>query len=423
MSIIQLNYNLVKSKLRKDSILDPISFLNSDLQNVIEEIQKEKNTKINLLVFNNKPLYFKLKENHRFKIEHIDSIQLDYFFDSFILSKIKTNNYDLIVGIGLQEQLMANKTSGAYKNLIENLHRISETVIWQIPLHDVNGMFNWAIKDENYIEFSNSWDFLSQIGSYKTNTRSIKTPFLLMSKKYFYHNTKLYCKNKNLELLHRSNRKNSAIVVKVNNKVIKCVLLNNPQKSSLLIDEFNFLNSKSWFSKLRLNLPPVYGLYQDSYIACSSRKFLSGIQLDNLTPSTSKEQILQAFLTTCIKYAKNNIFLNDLRPWNVLWDGKECKFIDFEYASNYDQDVDNYPQIIYFFAVANYIENDFYTNSWDPKILIDILNYHTSFRSEPDKYYNNMWVSLPKYSKEVRSISYKDLKSGFLQLVNILGEK
>ena len=205
--------------------------------------------------------------------------------------------------------------------------------------------------------------------------------------------------------------------------IIKISLSQDKEKIKLMYNESIFINKLSVLTKIRLRLPLKIQYFTGSYVSYSKRKYIEGVPLTEIKDIESTDLLLSHFLDLTIKYSENHLFMNDLRPWNIIWDGKKCHFIDFEHSSELDDDNSKYPQIVYLFAVAHFISKKLDSTFWSPDQVIDFLNTHTSFRSEPDKYYSDMCLGLPNYSRELLKISFNDIEVGFSELIDILGVK
>jgi serine/threonine-protein kinase RIO1 len=130
--------------------------------------------------------------------------------------------------------------------------------------------------------------------------------------------------------------------------------------------------------------------------------------------------MLKEFIKLCRKFSKAKIYHNDMRPWNILWNGKKCVFIDFEYSSKYDQDTSNYPQILYFFAIANYIKKLDQLKIWDIEYIIQ-QNSEYLHSNEAHKLFYTSWEKISAVSlSELLKIDYFDVKKGFKQLLELL---
>jgi hypothetical protein len=334
-----------------------------------------------------------------------------------------SKRFDLVIGIGAQEVLQSKLNIIDYKKVINKLHVISESVMWLFPTADPNNVNSWAINSDYGRDLSELWDFVSEIGTYKIHARNAYAPLVLISDKYLFIGKKILVSNKDIKIIYKSKNNYYCIVVKYKKLIIKISLRQDKEKAKLMYNESIFINKLSVLTKIRLRLPLKIQYFTGSYVSYSKRKYIEGVPLTEIKDIESTDLLLSHFLDLTIKYSENHLFMNDLRPWNIIWDGKKCHFIDFEHSSELDDDNSKYPQIVYLFAVAHFISKKLDSTFWSPDQVIDFLNTHTSFRSEPDKYYSDMWLGLPNYSHELLKISFNDIEVGFSELIDILGVK
>lgn len=404
------NYNLIQDLLLK------ISF-------VVDKIEKDSNKKLHILLLSEQYIYSYLKKNSNSKIEYLETYNTESLLKLTESIEESSKIFDIVIGIGAQEVLQSKLNIIDYRKLINKLHVISDSVMWLFPTADPNNIHSWAVNKEYGKDLIELWDLVSEIGTYKIHARNAYTPLVLISDKYLFIGRKILVRNKDMKIIHKSRNNHYGVVVKYKKLIIKLSLNQDLEKARLLNNESIFLNKLSIFTKIRLRLPLKIKYSNGSYVSYLRRKFIEGVALTEIKDIESTDLLLSHFLDLSIKYSENHLFMNDLRPWNIVWDGKKCHFIDFEYSSEFDDDNSRYPQIVYFFAIAHLISKKLDSTFWSPDQVIDYLNTHTSFRSEPDEYYSDMWLRLPNYRRELLKIAFNDIEVGFSEFIDLLGVK
>ncbi len=109
--------------------------------------------------------------------------------------------------------------------------------------------------------------------------------------------------------------------------------------------EHAFLTSVPPSLRESLRLPAPLSLNRGRSVVTIVREHVPGIQARAGDRETAR-RVMEGVLDLASRYAEASLFHNDLRPWNVLWDGESASFIDFADASNVDEDVHDLPQIL-----------------------------------------------------------------------------
>ena len=416
-----MNYQRQSLKNRKN--FDPIQDLLLKISFVVNKIKKDSNKTLNIFLLSEQYIYSYLKKNTDSKIEYLETDDTESLLKLMESIEESSKKFDLVIGIGVQEVLQSKLNTVDYRKVINKLHVISESVVWLFPTADPNNIHSWAVNREKGRDLCEPWDFVSEIGTYKIHARNAYAPLVLISNKYLFIDRKILLRNKYMKIIHKSKNNHFGRVLKYKKLIIKFSLNQDLEKAKLLNNESIFLNKLSIFTKILLRLPLKIKYSNGSYVSYLKRKYIEGVVLTEIKDIESTDLLLSHFLDLSIKYSENHLFMNDMRPWNIVWDGKKCHFIDFEYSSEFDDDNSKYPQIVYFFAVAHLISKKLDSTFWSPDQVIDYLNTHTSFRSEPDRYYSDMWLRLPNYRRELLKISFNDIEVGFSELIDLLGVK
>ncbi len=402
---------------------DPPQDLLLQISSVISKIKKNINRTPNILLLSDRKIYSYVKKDTGLSVKYIENNDSHKLFTQLDSSQKSDLLFDLVIGIGTQEVLQSKLNVENYRAIINQFYQISESVIWLVPVTDPNNINSWALSKDYGRDFIELWNFVSDLGIFKSHIRNSYSPLVVFSKKYLFLGNKLLVNNKNTKIIYKSNNDYYGLVVKFKKKIIKINLVQDLEKSKLLNNEFVFLKKLSFVTKIRLRLPIQIGFFSGSYVNHLTRKHIKGKVLTEVKEVKSIDSLLFNFLDLCRRFAGNHLFLNDLRPWNIVWNGKKCYFIDFENASEFDNDNSTYPQIVYFFAVAHFISHKLDSSFWSPDKVIDFLNTQTSFRTEPEVYYSDMWLKLPNYPTELSRINFNDINVGFTELMDLLGAK
>lgn len=414
---------LQRKLLKNRKNYNPIQDLLLKISFVVDKIEKDSNKTLHILLLSEQYIYSYLKKNSNSKIEYLETYNTESLLKLTESIEESSKIFDIVIGIGAQEVLQSKLNTIDYRKVINKLHVISDSVMWLFPTADPNNIHSWAVNKEYGKDLIELWDLVSEIGTYKIHARNAYTPLVLISDKYLFIGRKILVRNKDIKIIYKSKNNYYSIVVKYKKLIIKLCLNQDSEKAKLLDNEYIFLNKLSIFTKIRLRLPLKIKYFDGSYVSYLKRKYIEGVALTEIKDIESTDLLLSHFLDLSIKYSENHLFMNDLRPWNIIWDGKKCHFIDFEYSSEFDDDNSRYPQIVYFFAIAHLISKKLDSIFWSPDQVIDYLNTHTSFRSEPDEYYSDMWLRLPNYRRELLKISFNDIEVGFSEFIDLLGVK
>lgn len=108
-----------------------------------------------------------------------------------------------------------------------------------------------------------------------------------------------------------------------------------------VVGEAVFLDSVDDDVRARLGLPRVRALTRGRAIATLVR---DAVPDDG--PPAALDDRLRGIVDACVAFAEVGLFHNDVRPWNVLWDQRVARFVDFADSSPHDDDVRDLPQVL-----------------------------------------------------------------------------
>ena len=145
-----------------------------------------------------------------------------------------------------------------------------------------------------------------------------------------------------------------------------------------------------------LALPAIIEVHQGRAVSTVVRESVSG---DPLHPGACREQDppIGLVLEAAAAMARVGLFHNDLRPWNLLWDGRRVMFIDYADTSTSDSDVQYLPQILALAGtVASLMTSDV---PWGDAFLgatKDLAaDVHVLTRWPLEQLYETPWMTLP----------------------------
>ncbi len=125
---------------------------------------------------------------------------------------------------------------------------------------------------------------------------------------------------------------------------VECVSEDYFERSQVLAEAV-FLDHVGTELRESLGLPGVHSLARGRAVISLVRDRVAGIALRSVSPD--EVALMQAAIVDIsVNFAQAGIFHNDLRPWNVVWDGEYAAFIDFGDSSSRDDDVRGLPQIL-----------------------------------------------------------------------------
>lgn len=112
-------------------------------------------------------------------------------------------------------------------------------------------------------------------------------------------------------------------------------------------NEARFLDTASTSTKKELDLPRVLETRIGRAVNLVVRERMSGRALLPGECSVVRDLLVHSVDTMC-RWASAGLCHNDLRPWNLLWNGSSIRFVDFANCSPVDNDVQGLPQVVAF---------------------------------------------------------------------------
>jgi len=112
-----------------------------------------------------------------------------------------------------------------------------------------------------------------------------------------------------------------------------------------VVREARFLSSVSQEQRDDLRLPKLLSFRPGRCINTLTRQKMPGEVVTNF-PEPPADQVVSQLLQLAAHYARAGLFHNDIRPWNVLWDGNSIAFIDFAGVTDFEDDTEGLPQVL-----------------------------------------------------------------------------
>jgi hypothetical protein len=333
------------------------------------------------------------------------------------IESLTETKYDILFCLIPMYRMLTDLNFIKQKVFFEYILKNINTALWLIPRNDERNPLDIYLQSQKDLDFYINYDYVFELARVKIAFNSVEYPILYTSKTILLINSRFY-KND----FGRSIRNAGSIfsrVYLIKNKLYKVSLLNSDGYSTVS-REFKFLSNLRLIDKIKLRIPIKVVLNKGLVFDSLQRKNINGIGLHEIKTISDSDKILKEFIKLCRKFSKAKIYHNDIRPWNILWNGKKCVFIDFENSSRYDQDVSNFPQILLFFAIANYIKKSDRIKIWGIEDIIQ-QNSEYLYSNEARKLFYNSWEKISIVSiNELLAIDYCDVKTGFKQLIQLL---
>jgi predicted Ser/Thr protein kinase len=109
--------------------------------------------------------------------------------------------------------------------------------------------------------------------------------------------------------------------------------------------EARFLTTVDESIAVRLSLPRVRLIERGRAVSHVLRDRVEGRSLEP-GEARGSPQLLEHVVSAAADLAACGLFHNDLRPWNLLYDGSNVRFVDWAEASTCDADVRGLPQVL-----------------------------------------------------------------------------
>lgn len=109
--------------------------------------------------------------------------------------------------------------------------------------------------------------------------------------------------------------------------------------------EARFLSSVSQKQRESLGLPKLFSHQSGRCINTLTREKVLG-EVITRSCDYPTDQVITSLIQLAARYSQAGLFHNDIRPWNVLWDGNRIAFIDFAGVAELEDDTEGLPQVL-----------------------------------------------------------------------------
>lgn len=124
---------------------------------------------------------------------------------------------------------------------------------------------------------------------------------------------------------------------------VECASEDYLERSQVLAEAV-FLGRADARLRERLGLPRVRDLGRGRAVVSLVRDRVEGATHPD--PGSPVMDAMSAILDLVSDFAGARIFHNDLRPWNIVWEGARARLVDFGDSSGWDEDVRDLPQVL-----------------------------------------------------------------------------
>ena len=342
--------------------------------------------------------------------------------DSLDLEVLK-EAFDVALFLGSTNYLFLNNNIDDVEIFLNRLRNSDCTIIFEIPIFERNAFWRFSLP-KNYDWLLENAHFFSELGSVKKHPRGALRPLLLISDKLILIKNKIYLAPEITEIRHHSFIDSSSKRRRTFNLpgiTLKYQYFTS-QSENLLQKEYKNLRSmrKKFSSR---NLAPKKIYYQNGYTVSElSRGTLPGERLDYGWEASDNEKILISFIDECAKWSRARLFHNDIRPWNIIWDGTRIRIIDFADAEGVDCDPSGLPQIVLLVGLANYIVQG--PDKAEIFSLEELVSaYNKLIASSPitaELVLTESWINLNHVVEELKTISFTNLEEALLATTQLL---
>ena len=196
-------------------------------------------------------------------------------------------------------------------------------------------------------EISDNFAFVSEISPSEVPSES---PILVASDSWLFVGDTWH-RDGDLHLVKRSGNSQdfearSACFLTNDDRVIKTDLVNTDYfERSPILREALFLLKANKNTARQPGFPTLSGFSHGQAVVTSVREVVPGSTQQH-GAALAESGLCTSLVELCRTYAQSGLFHNDLRPWNVLWDGDVARLIDFADTSTRDADTMGLPQVV-----------------------------------------------------------------------------
>ena len=334
----------------------------------------------------------------------------------------KEMEFDLVLMLGGSDYLNLNYSTTQIEILLGNISTRSKIFIFEYPIIEPGAFWSISIPKNNDWIFKHFKNFF-EIDLVKKHNRGLSRPLLILTNNLILANGNFYDEKEYHNVVrhdfakHLPNRRNSYITAGVITKIelgeigIKTEL-SREAEILLRMEQENFTH---------LSFPKLQDFKQGIWVTQLTRESFSGQRLDLGWPADQSALILKSFIDLCARWSKAKLFHNDIRPWNLIWNGTELALIDYSAVDKFDKDANGLPQILSFLLVANYLAaGPSSISSFNIVEVIEKFYHHEKINDlNRESLYNNSWLIFHKKIVDVKSIDYASKSKSFDEIISI----
>jgi hypothetical protein len=276
------------------------------------------------------------------------------------ISELNEIEFDLSISMGSLVQVYRTLNLTSQKTFFDFVENNSKLAIWDIPVFEENASWNWAIKLDPLEDFIYS-PFLYELGRFRRHIRGSKWPLIVTSKNFAYTGKSIFkfeSSQVHFEHPFSEGKQLNRRTINLGRKILKIELHSITKKSApVVFEEFNFLEDKRIKENNAIGFPKVISTNYGEYVSQFSRESVEGMRLDLALNLQNRTEIRKSLVSMTAELALSGVFPNDLRPWNVMWDGSACRPIDFASSGFVDRDESGIPQFMSFLATIDFIKS------------------------------------------------------------------
>lgn len=178
-----------------------------------------------------------------------------------------------------------------------------------------------------------------------TSHRSLVPPRLIASSLWSWESGS-WTEHLSAPLVHHGGFGNSKTLELASDVILKQdAVCEDYNQISDVAREAQFLSSASQDECALLRLPRVLRFEPGRCVNILVREKVPGSPITE-TDGEARAEVTAAVIELAQRYSRAGLFHNDVRPWNVLWDGNQASFIDFAGVADFEDDTEGLPQIL-----------------------------------------------------------------------------
>ena len=372
---------------------------------IVEELERKLKKEINVKVIGKETKDWLLK--YSTNITSINNENQDtkrrslrnFHFESFDLLNFLDEDYDVIISINLLEYIYFTYNHYEIDRILEAIRRKSLIFITTIPEFESNAFWNNFLP-ENPLYYISKFTYFYEFATTSFEKWLCHRTLIFASNKYIYINGEL----SSIELLKNFEKPIESYKKRVYKLNANVAVLQFQNAQSNEYFESNELKQIKDLENIEMQFsifPRIKFKKRGKYSCIFLRNFIEGVPASMLTKENISNTLLMSYRKFMIEYSQNSIYLNDIRPWNVVFNGNIGSFFDFELTSNFENDADGLPEIVTYICTYAILRsgNDIV---WNTRAIVEILtDMVASGQLDGKNNFFHKWVNLNEYDKHI----------------------